>query len=180
MIASLKSILLKKYQGTPINNDIKLKDKQSKMEVKLTGVPQGGLVFSVPSGGKSHIGAVKEKKDYKKSCDYLILVPYNDRLDAYFIELKTTLNPNDQGVPKEGCKQILCTIPVLKYLISMVDIHCGKNDKVNQYYAVIGKRESSKLDKQGVKPSRPKYARYKRKRFKIISHSPIVSLRQLK
>ena len=180
MITSLKSILLEKYQSTSTNNNASLKDQHSGMAVKLTEFPKCGLVFSVPSEGKSHIGAVKAKKDYKKSCDYLIFVPCNGYIDTYFIELKKTLYPNYQDGPVKGCNQIICTIPVLEYLISMVNVHYEETQKVNQYYVVIGERESAKLDKQGVKPSRPKSVQYKRKKFKIINSSSTVPFKHLK
>ena len=181
MITSLKSILTCECQYELKNNDAELKELQPPgMNIKVTDVPKGGLVVKVPRG--PHLGIVKKEKTkgYKKSCDYLILVPCNDHIDAYFIELKTTLNPNCQDVPEEGCNQILCTIPVLEYLISMVNIHHGKNEKVNQYYVVIGEKDSSKLDKQGVKSIRPKSVPYKRKKFKIIRSSSTVPFKHLK
>ena len=180
MIPSLKSILTDECQCELTNNDASLKDQQSGMKVKLTGVPKGGLVFSVPREGKSHIGAVREKKDYKKSCDYLIFVSCSGHIDAYFIELKKTLRSNFEDIPEEGCNQIIYTIPVLEYLISMVNIHHEKNEKVNQYYAVIGEKKSAKLSKQGVKPIYPKYVPHKSRNFKIFHSSPVIPFSKLK
>ena len=180
MITSLKSILLDTHQHTPKNNDACLKDQQSGMTVKLTEFPKDGLVFSIPSGGKSHIGTVKAKRGYKKSCDQLIFVPCSGYTDVYFVELKKSLHPEEQGIPEKGCDQILFTIPVLEYLISMVNIHYGGKGRTKRHYVVIGERESPRLDKQGVKPSRPKSVPYKGKRFKIIISSSTVSFKHLK
>ena len=187
MITSLKSILIDECQCKLTNNDAELKELQSTkpkgsqilvMNIKVTDIPKGGFVVKVPGG--SHSSMIDNKKNYTKICDYLILVPCNDHIDAYFIELKKSLNPGPQGIPEKGCNQILCTIPVLEYLISMVDIHCGINDKVNQYYAVIGEKWSTRYDKQGVRPSPPEPVKYKSKKFKIIISSSTVPFEHLK
>ena len=179
MITSLKSILTAGCQCKLKNNDAELKELQLPgMNIKVTDVPKGGFVVKVPGG--PHSAMIEKQTGYTKSCDYFILVPCNGHIDAYFIELKKTLDPDDKGVPDGACNQILYTIPVLKYLISMVDIHCGKNDKVNQHYAVIGEKWSSRYDKQGVKPSCPKSVQYERKTFKIIISSSTVPFKHLK
>ena len=179
MITSLKSIIMDRYQCKLKNNYAELMELQPPgMDIKVTDVPKGGLVVKVPRG--PHLSMVREQEGYKKYCDYLIFVPCDGYIDAYFIELKATLNFEHQKAIKEGCNQILCTIPVLQYFISMVNIHHGKKARIKRHYVVIGERESSRLDKQGVKPSRPKSVPYKGKRFRIIISSSIVPFKHLK
>ena len=189
MIASLKSVLTKEYQCEIENSDAELEERKppkskeqplTVMKITVTDVPKGGLVVKFLKNPHLRIVKVGKGIRHKKFCDYLILVPCNGRIDAYFIELKTTLNFNRQGVPEEGCTQIICTIPVLEYLISMVNVHHGKNEKVNQYYVVIGEKESARLDKQGVKSSRPKFVPHEGKQFSIITSSSTVPFRHFK
>ena len=179
MIASLKLILTAGCQCKLKNNDAELKELQHPgMNIKVTDVPKGGVVVKIPGG--SHSAMIDNQKGYTKICDYLILVPCNDHIDVYFIELKKSLNPDPQGIPEKGCNQIICTIPVLEYLVSMVNIHHGKNEKVNQHYVVIGEKWSPRVDKQSVKPSNPQFVCHKSKKFKIILSSSIVPFTKLK
>ncbi|WP_424946042.1 hypothetical protein [Candidatus Spongiihabitans sp.] len=178
MIDSLKFLLLDKYWSVTENNT-ELKDSQSGMKVKITGVPKNGLVVNVPPGGKSHIGVVEAKIDYKKSCDQLIFIPCNNHVDVYFVEMKKSLNPVDKSVPDKACKQILCTIPTLQYLVSMANIHYGNDQKINQYYTVIGEKMSSRLDKQGVRYNHPQSVSYENRNFKVIL-SPTIPFAMLK
>ena len=179
MIECLQSILLENHNDLIKNNDVKLKDSRSSMEVEITGVPEGGLIFNVPPGGKSHIGVVEAKLDYKKSCDQLIFIPAKDYMDVYFIEMKKTLKPEESFLHK-AFNQITSTIPVLDYLVSMAKIHHKESKKIRENYVVIGEKIYPNLSKQSMKPEYPKLISHKKKKFKVIVSSSIIPFSQLR
>ena len=178
MIDSLKCLLREKYWETT-TKDHAFKDKKAPMQVNVTGLSNNGLIISGLER-KSHFNILNEQKDYDKFCDYLIFVPHNGCIDVYFIEMKTTLNFDIDGVPDVACKQILCSIPTLDYLISMVKIHFGKEQKINKHFIVIAEKISKRLDKQKVKADKLKKCKYKNEQFKIIHSTLTIPFASLK
>ncbi len=155
-----------------------LKDKQSNMQVAITGLPDGALVIDIPPNGCHN--AMLKPRGTRKSCDYLVLVPNEDGIHACFIEMKKTLD-QDQNFTK-ACEQILCTIPVLDYVVSMVRVHSPdlvKKPKIQRHYTVIAEKATLRFDKQRVKPDKPASRDHRGKHFKIIHSLPEIPVGQL-
>jgi len=136
MIDFIQKLLIAKYYEV-IKTNFELEDE--KVKVSITGLPSSGIKFSIPEG-KVHSAIIENIKGCKRSCDYLVLVACRNFIDAYFIELKETLYLCEDGIPGEACRQILRTIPILDYLISMVKVIFKKELKVRKYFVVIGNR----------------------------------------
>ena len=141
-----------------------LKEQKNDMQVSVTGLPDHGFVFKVPEKGRTHIGTLSGEKGLKQSCDYLIFIAYNNSVDVYFIEMKKSL---EDGRLKKACDQILCTVPVLRYLVSMVKVHFEIDLEVRMHFNVIAKKEAPKLSKQGVKPKIPEVHSHKKETIKV-------------
>lgn len=180
-IECFQDIIAKTHVATT-SYQLKLKDTQSGMIVNLSGVPQVGLLIDIQRG-KAHPALVKDGC-HKKSCDKLLLIQNGNSIDAYFIELKITLKPDGAHVPRVACYQIINTIPVLDYLISMISInlHNEVNDKIkiNKYLVVVGEKAAYTLDKQGTKPKRYYDCCYKGKQVRVIHSSPTIPFTKLK
>lgn len=180
VIDAIKSILLKDHCEST-TNCMELKDNDSKMVVQLKDIPPNGLLINVPGDGKAHLGIIEPEKGLQIACDKLLLIDREKYVDVYIIELKKSFSPNKYGVPQKAADQILHTIPVVDYLISMAKIHRGKSKKTKQHYTVIAQNLGPRLNKQEVKFSSPfKEFEYKKKRFNlIISTSEKIQLRNL-
>lgn len=129
---------------------LELKDTDSEMSVSVSGVPQSGLLINVMHG-RAHPTLMKEG-DYRKSCDKILLIQNDNSIDAYLIELKKTLRPNKARVPRDACHQIINTIPVLDYLISMIEIHFHDKININKYLVAIGIKVADNLAKRSTTP----------------------------
>ena len=188
MIDFVQELLEDKYWET-IKNNCKLKEEQKEqddMRVNITELPSNGLKIVMRTGRSGHSGVhiAITKEEYKKSCDYLILVPDNNHVDLYFIELKKTLRPDIEGVPTKACQQILSTVPIWDYLVSMIKIFNEEAKVIEKYkiikhFVVIAENENQKRDKQSKKLS-PNEILYKKKRFKVILHSKNIPMANLK
>ena len=181
MIDSIKSLLQDTYWTSITEDKELLKDSESQMEVEVSHLPNDGLKICVP-GQKAHLRIINNTQNYKQSCDYLIFIPRDNHIDVYFIEMKKTLRFDKNDIPQKACDQILCTVPMFDYLILMGKTHFPnqKNKEINKYFAVIGEKTSEKLDKQKVKPEKPKKCSYKNERFRIIYSSSSIPLEQLR
>ena len=142
MIEYMKEILDCSFKET--EETIILEDKE--MQILITDLPLGGIFLQVPKDPKGHIKFVK---GYKKTCDYLLLTPRNDdRIDIYFVELKKNLGP---GQEKEAREQIICTIPILDYLISVIKNPHGEKTKIscknNLHFSILAEPTPFRLRK---------------------------------
>ena len=163
MIECIKEIVLAKHWNETKDQST-LKDTQSKMEVQLTKLPKHGIIVNVPSGS-AHLGMASEKKGLFRSCDNLILIEHNDCIDIYFIEMKESLGQKEK---ESAASQILHTIPIWDYIVSMVNIHFNRNKETNSYFTIIANKSSDSFDKQKVKPEFSEIFPYGDKQFKII------------
>lgn len=179
MMDCMRKLVLEKY-CRPVQNSLDMEDEKARMTVAITQIPGPGLWLKLPSEGKAHSGILQSKKGYRQSCDGMIFIPRKDGLHVYLVELKTTLDPNWDGVPEAACKQILSTIPVMDYLIAMAKIHCQeKEQKLYRHLVVIAKKKAARLDKQGVKVEKFQTCRYAGKTFKVIHSAAQIPLRAL-
>ena len=178
MIEDIKTILEDKYRW-PTTVELELNDESSGMQISIQETPDNGLVIEIPERAKAHLGIVRQLGKCKTSCDYVILVPQNERTEVYFVEMKKTIRFDKQGVPNEACGQIIHTIPIIEYLIKMAEAHFSRTQEVDRYYVIIGEKTNKVLDKQGVRPRMPEVKSFKNRQFKII-YSPTIRFSQLK
>lgn len=134
MIDSMKKLLVEKYWKN-IGDSVELEEKQAQMKVSITGLPNKGLKISIPAGGKVHTAMIENKEGYKKSCDYLLLIPCENFTDVYFIEMKKTLRSEEGSI-----QQIRSTIPVWDYLASMVKIRFSEKSIIKKHFVVIANK----------------------------------------
>ena len=145
----LKEILADTVVILPENGRIVLREKNV-MEVELTDVPPNITALNI-----RRIGILAGVRDgnWKQICDYLLVYECDGKDVGIFVELKKTLNQQNKG--KE---QLRRSLPLLKYLHSMCQVHYGvKNQKprlVTRYF-LIGSQLNHRLDKQPVRPGQP-------------------------
>lgn len=151
-----------------------------KMTIQIIDAPTDNLLIGIPQGGKILSGMLRSIKDFKKSCDYLLLIQNNNSLDVYFIELKTSLDLNADGVPEAACNQIIYTTPFLDYIISMIKVHRDQESIVNRHFVVIADRADKRIDKQSVKPIRPYVCKHRKRKFQVIHSTSIIPFAKLK
>lgn len=172
MINSIQELLNERYWKAIQNNECELEERQpndeENMKVKITKLPSNVLKVTIPSG--VHIAIMKDQS--KKSCDYLILASKKTDIDVYFVEIKKSLNPNQNGVPLKACEQIRHTIPVWDYLVSMMKIHSDEETRRNKieikkHFVVIASSRGRR-DKQKTRPQSIYRCEYKNENFKII------------
>ena len=142
-----------------------LSDDDSGMCLPITDLPKDAIICCVPKKGVVHIGI---DHDYKKSCDYLILIPrnnQNDHTDIYFIEMKTTLSCKKIY---EACDQIISTIPPLDYLISIIKNHLEKDPNFDPHFIILGLKAHKNLPKRTIKSESPECITVKKHKFAVI------------
>lgn len=177
MIENFEQLIKSQYFKSTANN-LMLKDNQSRMRVAVTGVPENGFLFNIPPQGIAHSVIVQDKIGYRKTCDKLLLIHHQNRIDAYFIELKMSIN-GDQSI-EDACDQIISTIPVMKYIESMLNIHFQSKQIIKDYYVVIAKRSVPRFDTQRIKHLERKKITYKHKEFRVIHSIEPIPLEMLR
>lgn len=179
MIDFLKKSLYKKHQSH--RKDLsKLKDHESKMEVYIDHPSFCAFVFNIPSGGGVHLSMLAGIKGYKQSCDKLMFIAHDGWIDVYFIELKESKTPTADVVLDKACNQILATVPVLDYLVSMAKIHDKEPPEIKTHFAVITKKPAPMFDKQSVKPQLPEIRECNGHAFTVFHSVPKILYEQLR
>ena len=151
-IKNIKKLLIADVCEPILRRHIVLREKKDNadMEVKVDveELSGRGLTIHAEEGKeqKFHPSIVNAEKGYRRSCDYLIIGPNTSGIDVYFIELKTAIiNEKDQRF-KDACFQILYTVPVWDYLVSMLDKHFDKKPHIKKHFAVISSDTSTKKE----------------------------------
>ena len=184
MIEYIKKLLKAERYEVIAKDRVKLEEKSAEMEVEILGLPNEGLTINpTTKNGKNqfHPAIIADKKNYKKSCDYLIIVPNTNIVDVYFIELKKTISTVENPIFERACDQILYTIPAWKYLVSMVAIHHPVRVKIEEHYVVITKRSSETIYKKSIKDKHQyEYHEYKNKGFTLVYSPGMISFKSLK
>ena len=184
MIESIKKLLKVERYKRIVENRVKLKEKSIGMEVEILGLPNEGLTINpTTKNGKNqlHPAIIADKKNYKKSCDYLIIVPNTNTTDVYFIELKKTIDTVESPIFERACRQILYTIPAWKYLTSMVAVHHPEEVQIEEHYVVITQRSSETIDKKSTEDKRQyEWHEYNNKKFTFVYSPGMVSFKSLK
>lgn len=129
---------------------IKLKDKQSKMEIRIrTSNPILAMRTEKKGSALKHLSCLKN--GCNKICDYLVIFQSDANYYAIFIEMKKTMTG------QKGHEQLRRSLPILDYLISACKIECELNNpRVSVKYVLISEKTSSKFDKQSIRPISPK------------------------
>lgn len=164
------------------------REKNTTMTIQITHQSTKAFVLKVPANGAAHSSMVEtssgdNQHDYRKSCDYLVFIEKNDYIDIYIIELKETLLTKNSDNIIKARKQILATVPVLEYLVSMAKIHNNESRKIKKHFVIIGDKLSAQYDKQGVKASPLSHEQYKeygkKYDFKVIHSTTSISIEKL-
>ena len=158
LINCMKKIVRDRYLKCAISNGqriIELKDKQSKMKIAIMGVSASFLAIQTKGQWSQFL---KEKGDWNRCCDYLLIYQEGDKYHAMFIELKRSLAEKEFGK-----KQLRRSLPILDYLRSVCKIESGVEEEIlSVKYILIAEKSSDRLDKQPVKvkPSETTEERY--------------------
>ena len=144
----LKKILADKALVWPSNKDVMILKEKNVMKVEVSGVPADLTVINM-----NRIGSLSGLKagEWKRHCDYLIVLEDDGVDHAVFVELKRTL-----GEEKEyAMDQLRRSIPLLEYLRRICEIHFtyeSKQTVIPARYVLISERISKRFDKQPVRP----------------------------
>ena len=150
LIAQLETVLKPELlQGLETGDSFILEERQRNQEdtrVELIGVSPPFL--AVRMNKLNHLSALKPAKErWSQICDYLLIGQSNGRDYAVFVELKTTLGERTEAKGKE---QLLRSLPILDYLLSVCAAEYGNSEKSNLTirYALIAKKEHSRIYKR--------------------------------
>lgn len=187
MIESIKTLLDGDWCQEVDGVWVELEEKKANMVVKIKGLSREGILIypKKHESDKWHPVIIdKKKKNYGKSCDYLFLMPNTKCIDVYFIELKKTISGKNDPELSDKSDQILFTIPVWEYLVSMVDIHFDKKprikkSRIKKHFVVIAEQTSNEIAKQTISPE-PQPYRHKNRKFKLAYSPGGVALQSLK
>ena len=179
MIDILKKILDGAYivnSNTQDDGGMKVTLQDRKMKVTLDNIPSSSLILKV---NENEPYSLMVNDCLKKSCDFLIFNPSNNKkhLDVYLIEMKETQkNDNKQ----EAKRQIICTIPTIDYLLSMVrevERYNSNNKKsikkVKKHCIIIFEQLHNRIDKQPLRKTSMTYESDYGQRFNIFINTSI-------
>ena len=148
--SQLEKVLREDRLETPpdISGNVTLREKnknQPDMVVVVSGVRDSVTTIRMTKKF-GHLSVLKEG-DWKKICDYLLIVQIGEAHHAIFIELKKTLGGNQH--PKE---QLRRSRPLLEYLLAVCRIESKEAIPTpSMSYVLIGERINERFDKQPVK-----------------------------
>ena len=148
MIAQLEAILKPgSLQGLEMDDSLILEERQRNQEdtrVELIGISPPFL--AVRMNKLSHLSALQQG-EWNQICDYLLIGQSDGSHYAIFVELKTTLG---ERTTTKGKEQLLRSLPILEYLLSVCATEYGSSEKSNLTirYALIAKKEHSRIYKR--------------------------------
>ena len=123
---------------------IDLNERQARMSVTITRIPKPFVAIRL-RGHLSYL--LKKGKNLNKICDYVLIYRLRAEYHAVLIELKSSLAKKEKG--KE---QLMRSLPILRYLLSVCKIECEIDRPVHSIkYVLISKKISDRLDKQPIK-----------------------------
>ena len=123
--------------------------------VSITDLPSLCVVVNLDKIG--HLGALKERRRLTSICDYLLIIANDAHVDVTFVEMKETLREIEKPM-----EQLVRTIPILKYLLSVCEIEFETIFKVVQRFVVLASKREERIDKHRTK-IKPKHLRNKRR-----------------
>ena len=153
MISQLETVLKPELlQGLETGDSFILEERQRNQEdtrVELIGISPPFL--AVRMNKLNHLSALKpERERWNQICDYLLIGQSNGSDYAILVELKTTLGEKTKAKGKE---QLLRSLPILEYLLSVCAAEYGSSEKSNLTirYVLIAEKLHEHLNKQGLR-----------------------------
>lgn len=160
----LERVLKEDVVETPSgDNTITLRERNDNVNMKVKVVELSEPVTAIRMNKLSHLSALREKSDWNKICDYLLIVKSDGGIHAVFIELK-----KDLAQKKKASEQLRRSPPLLEYLLSVCKIEDNRINitRLNTNYFIIGEKLGKRIAKQSPRVDRNKMIE-KEKREKI-------------
>lgn len=143
----LKNILADKTLVSPRSDGRTILREKDVMELEVADIPSNITIINMRRiGGLSGV----KHGEWKQVCDFLLLFEEEGEDYAVFVELKKTLNEENE----KGMEQLRRSLPFLEYLRSVCEIHhSGESAKLRIIvrYLLVGSQINQRLDKQHVK-----------------------------
>lgn len=125
-----------------------LRERQAQMSVEVTSDRTRVAALNMSRVG--HLSAVREHRELKRVCDYVLVASGHGKCHAVLVELKKTLGSNDSSR-----EQLRRSLPILKYLVSVVEVEYEQEiTELEITYASIFERISLRFDKQYLRMPR--------------------------
>jgi len=143
----LKNMLADKALVSPRKDGSTVLREKNVMELEVADIPSDITIINMRRIGS--LSGVKEG-EWKQVCDYLFLFEEEGEDYAVFVELKKTLNEENE----KGMEQLRRSFPFLEYLRSVCEIHHSAESaklRIIVRYSLVGNQISQRLDKQHVK-----------------------------
>ena len=143
----LKNMLADKTLVSPRSDGRTILRERNVMELEVADIPSDITIINMRRIGS--LSGVKEG-EWKQVCDYLFLFEEEGEDYAVFVELKKTLNEENE----KGMEQLRRSLPFLEYLRSVCEIHHSAESaklRIIVRYSLVGNQISQRLDKQHVK-----------------------------
>ncbi len=176
LISQLETVLRPELlQGLETGNSLILEERQRNQDdtkVELIGVSSPFLAVRMDK--LNHLSALKpERERWNQICDYLLIGQSNGSDYAILVELKTTLGERTKAKGKE---QLLRSLPILEYLLSVCAAEYGSSEKSNLTirYVLIAEKEHSKIYKRGSQRGRQGQLRQRQEPYKSIKVATFV------
>ena len=139
----LQQVLQKSRVTYSSTNQVVLQGAHTKFSIN--DVPSPSVVVNLDKVG--HLGALKkERRRLTSICDYLLIIAKDAHVDVTFVEMKETLREFEKSR-----EQLVRTIPILKYLLSVCEIEFGTIFKVVQRFVVLASKREERIDKHRTK-----------------------------
>ena len=145
----LERVLKEDVVKTPSgDNTITLREKDDNVNMKVKVVELSEPVTAIRMNTLSHLSDLREKSDWNKICDYLLIVKSDGGIHAVFIELKKSL-----AQKKKAREQLRRSPPLLEYLLSVCKIEDSSIDitRLNTNYFIIGEQLDERVNMQSVR-----------------------------
>lgn len=121
-------------------------DKLSKMKLTINNLPQNSIYVKLPTGQEGFF-IERQGHNYTKICDYLIFIPINagKKYSLVYCELKNTLTDDNR---EHGQQQIKSTIPLVKYILSALEVHHNIKISITEHNVIIYQKNNIRTDKE--------------------------------
>lgn len=151
----------------PVDGVLRLKDHTSGMTFNVTGVSDEAVAIRVDR--IQHLKALAPSRELQLNlaCDYLLVEGSAGRTQqlAVLLELKETIGYDSR--PRE---QLRRSLPILRYLRSVCEVHFMQQVALQEKYVLVGKAFHSSFDKQSIRfeRGRPHNEDYRGIRIKVM------------
>ena len=121
-----------------------LSEEESGMDVYISGVPNTVTVISLQQA--SQLSILREKRPWRRICDYMLIDDRTDGCEVIMVELKRTLQ-------EKGLEQLRRSLPIAKYLLAVCEVEMQRTWPCRFRYALLAEKRTNRLDKQPIRPS---------------------------